>query len=79
MVGGESADHGAVPERMVGVLWLNTRRGDDMDSLYNVVKSFTGWRGFDTDLGFWQPPSRCSTPCPRCFSYRVASQSHTLR
>jgi uncharacterized membrane protein len=36
---------------------LNTRRGDDMDSLYNVVKSFTGWRGFDPDLGFWQPPS----------------------
>ncbi len=26
---------------------LNTRRGDDMDSLYNVVKSFTGWDGFD--------------------------------
>ncbi len=24
---------------------LNTRRGDDMDSLYNVVKSFTGWAG----------------------------------
>ncbi len=36
---------------------LNTRRGDDMDSLYNVVKSFTGWRGFDPDLGFWEPPS----------------------
>jgi uncharacterized membrane protein len=35
---------------------LNTRRGDDMDSLYNVVKSFTGWRGFDPDLGFWEPP-----------------------
>ncbi len=35
---------------------LNSRRGDDMDSLYNVVKSFTGWRGFDPDLGFWQPP-----------------------
>jgi uncharacterized membrane protein len=35
---------------------LNARRGDDMDSLYNVVKSFTGWTGFDTDLGFWQPP-----------------------
>jgi uncharacterized membrane protein len=35
---------------------LNNRRGDDMDSLYNVVKSFTGWRGFDTDLGLWQPP-----------------------
>jgi uncharacterized membrane protein len=36
---------------------LNTRRGDDMDSLYNVVKSFTGWAGFDPALGFWQPPS----------------------
>jgi uncharacterized membrane protein len=36
---------------------LNTRRGDDMDSIYNVVKSFTGWGGFDTDLGFWEPPT----------------------
>ena len=36
---------------------LNTRRGDDMDSLYNVVKSFTGWAGFDPNLGFWQPPA----------------------
>lgn len=36
---------------------LNTRRGDDMDSLYNVVKSFTGWKGFDPDLGFWEPPT----------------------
>ena len=35
---------------------LNARRGDDMDSLYNVVKSFTGWKGFDQNLGFWQPP-----------------------
>ena len=35
---------------------LNARRGDDMDSLYNVVKSFTGWPGFDRDLGFWEPP-----------------------
>lgn len=35
---------------------LNTRRGDDMDSIYNVVKSFTGWGGFDRDLGFWEPP-----------------------
>ena len=31
---------------------LNARRGDDMDSLYNVVKSFTGWPGFDSGLGF---------------------------
>ena len=35
---------------------LNTRRGDDMDSLYNVVKSFTGWRGFDPTLGLGEPP-----------------------
>ncbi len=35
---------------------LNTRRGDDMDSLYNVVKSFSDWQGFDTGLGLWEPP-----------------------
>jgi uncharacterized membrane protein len=40
---------------------LNTRRGDDMDSIYNVVKSFTGWQGFDPDLGFWQPPTVLNT------------------
>jgi len=40
---------------------LNTRRGDDMDSLYNVVKSFTGWRGFDPKLGFWEPPTGLNT------------------
>ncbi|TRW89197.1 DUF2029 domain-containing protein [Mycolicibacterium sp. 018/SC-01/001] len=40
---------------------LNTRRGDDMDSLYNVVKSFTGWQGFDPDLGFWEPPTVLNT------------------
>jgi uncharacterized membrane protein len=37
---------------------LNARRGDDMDSLFSVVKSFTGWQGFDPKLGFWQPPQR---------------------
>ena len=36
---------------------LNARRGDDMDSLFNVVKSFTGWQGLDPNLGFWQQPS----------------------
>jgi len=35
---------------------LNARRGDDMDSLFNVVKSVTDWPGFDANLGFWQPP-----------------------
>ncbi|OBA60755.1 hypothetical protein A5647_13060 [Mycobacterium sp. 1100029.7] len=36
---------------------LNARRGDDMDSIYNVVKSFTGWHGFDPKLRFWEPPT----------------------
>ncbi|WP_025738213.1 glycosyltransferase family 87 protein [Mycobacterium genavense] len=40
---------------------LNTRRGDDMDSIYNVVKSFTGWPGFDPKLGFWEPPTVLNT------------------
>ncbi|ORC02433.1 hypothetical protein B1T48_15360 [Mycobacterium persicum] len=40
---------------------LNTRRGDDMDSLYNVVKSYTGWRGFDPIRGFWEPPMVLNT------------------
>ena len=35
---------------------LNSRRTQDMDSLFNVVKSFTGWPGPDPDVGFWQPP-----------------------
>ena len=35
---------------------LNSRRDADMDSVYAVIKSFTGWRGFDAGLGFWQPP-----------------------
>ena len=39
---------------------LNTRRGDDMDSLYNVVKSFTGWSGFD--------------PAPRVLGAAVGAQ-----
>ena len=39
-----------------------------MDSLYNVVKSFTGWRGFDTDLGFWQPPTVLNTVTAMLFA-----------
>ena len=35
---------------------LNTRRTQDMDSLFNVITSFTGWPGLDPNLGFWQPP-----------------------
>ena len=32
-----------------------------MDSIYNVVKSFTGWQGFDPGLGFWEPPTVTNT------------------
>jgi len=35
---------------------LNTRRTQDMDSIFNVIASFTGWQGLDPGLGFWQPP-----------------------
>ncbi len=47
---------------------LNTRRGDDMDSIYNVVKSFTGWRGFDPELGFWEPPVVLNTVSAALFA-----------
>jgi uncharacterized membrane protein len=40
---------------------LNSRRGDDMDSIYNVIRSFTGWGGFDPDLGVWEPPTVLNT------------------
>ncbi|OBJ73299.1 glycosyltransferase family 87 protein [Mycobacterium sp. 1274756.6] len=40
---------------------LNRRREADLDSLYNVVASFTGWRGFDPGLGFWEPPTVLNT------------------
>ena len=39
------------------VFRLNARRNADMDSLFSVVRSFTGWPGFDPHLGFWQPPT----------------------
>ena len=40
---------------------LNSRRTQDMDSLFNVIKSFTGWPGLDANLGFWQPPGVLNT------------------
>lgn len=46
---------------------LNSRRGDDMDSIYNVVKSFTGWRGFDPEAGFWEPPMVLNTVVAAAF------------
>ena len=36
---------------------LNTTRGADPDSLYNVVSSFTGWTGFDGPLAAGATPT----------------------
>ena len=52
---------------------LNARRGDDMDSFYNVIKSFTGWQGFDTNLGFWQPPGNLNTVVLALFGLSCAA------
>jgi uncharacterized membrane protein len=57
---------------------LNTRRGDDMDSLYNVVKSFTGWRGFDPSLGFWQPPTVLNTVVVVLFAVCCAAIAYVV-
>ena len=40
---------------------LNTERGVDPDSLYNVVAQFTGWKGFDPGLLPNQAPSVLNT------------------
>jgi uncharacterized membrane protein len=37
---------------------LNTQRGADPDSLYNVVAYFTGWAGFDGPLSPGEVPTR---------------------
>ncbi|TWE14016.1 putative membrane protein [Prauserella muralis] len=36
---------------------LNTERGMDPDSIYNVVSYFTGWAGFDGALSFGETPT----------------------
>ncbi|MFD4367034.1 glycosyltransferase family 87 protein [Rhodococcus sp. NPDC058521] len=36
---------------------LNSERGADPDSIYNVISSFTGWSGFDGQLLPGEPPS----------------------
>jgi uncharacterized membrane protein len=57
---------------------LNTRRGDDMDSLYNIVKSFTGWRGFDPNLGYWQPPAVLNTVVVVLFAVCCAAIAYVV-
>ncbi|MGW5375952.1 glycosyltransferase family 87 protein [Nocardia sp. NPDC003999] len=36
---------------------LNTTRHADPDSIYNVISSFTGWRGFDGALTYGEQPA----------------------
>ena len=55
---------------------LNSRRTQDMDSLFNVVKSFTGWQGFDPNLGFWQPPIVLNTVVAVVFALCCAAISY---
>ncbi|WP_063893788.1 glycosyltransferase family 87 protein [Nocardia salmonicida] len=40
---------------------LNTTRHADPDSIYNVITSFTGWPGFDGQLGHGEPPTILNT------------------
>ncbi|MFI1238808.1 glycosyltransferase family 87 protein [Nocardia salmonicida] len=40
---------------------LNTTRHADPDSIYNVITSFTGWTGFDGQLGHGEPPTILNT------------------
>lgn len=46
----------AFPHGWVEFLRLNSTRGADPDSLYNVVTQFTGWGGFDGPLPPHQAP-----------------------
>ncbi|WP_245959631.1 glycosyltransferase family 87 protein [Prauserella flavalba] len=40
---------------------LNTERGMDPDSIYNVIAHFTGWLGFDGQLAHGETPSWLNT------------------
>ncbi|MGW6374489.1 glycosyltransferase family 87 protein [Rhodococcus sp. NPDC055112] len=40
---------------------LNSERGADPDSIYNVITSFTGWRGFDGPLATGETPTNLNT------------------
>ena len=57
---------------------FNARRGDDMDSLYNVVKILTGWQGFDPKLGFWQPPTVLNTMVIVLFAMCCAAIAYVI-
>ncbi|BBZ50298.1 DUF2029 domain-containing protein [Mycobacterium heidelbergense] len=57
---------------------LNARRGDDIDSLYNVVKSSTGWRGFDPKLGFWEPPTMLNAVVAVLFALCCAAIAYVV-
>ncbi|ATE57840.1 glycosyltransferase family 87 protein [Actinosynnema pretiosum] len=47
----------AYPEGWGEFFRLNTIRGVDPDTIYNVLVQWTGWTGFDPGLGFREPPA----------------------
>jgi uncharacterized membrane protein len=47
---------------------LNTFRGVDPDSLYNVIQQWTDWKGFDPNLPFGVPPSTLNTVTAALFA-----------
>ncbi|MPY77895.1 MAG: DUF2029 domain-containing protein [Actinophytocola sp.] len=49
------------PDGWYEFIRLNSERGMDPDSLYNVVRVFTGWGGFDGPLAPGQTPTTLNT------------------
>ncbi|WP_407919901.1 glycosyltransferase family 87 protein [Haloechinothrix halophila] len=49
------------PDGWYEFIRLNSERGMDPDSLYNVVRVFTGWDGFDGPLAPGQAPATLNT------------------
>lgn len=47
---------------------LNIQRGMDPDSVYNVISYFTGWPGFDQNLGPHQAPAGLNTVTTALFA-----------
>jgi len=47
----------AFPHGWAEFLRLNSTRGADPDSIYNIITQFTGWGGFDGQLGPGQSPT----------------------
>ena len=52
---------------------LNSRRGADPDSLYNVISTFTGWPGFDGVLAPGESPTTLNTVSAMLFLLACAA------